>query len=125
MHIFFHFCTVDKPDLVSLQDFPFSKKGPLNIISRAAAKYEAIGTYLLNDKHGNLVQNIQLGAHHQPVTAMRMIFQQWVKEDTECSWKKLIQCLKTCEKNCLAQEIEDGLKSDTESCSEGNHCKKE
>lgn len=125
MHIFFHFCTVDKPDLVSLHNFPFSKEGQLDIISCAAAEYEAIGNYLLNDKTGNLVQAIKLSTHHQAVDAMRMIFREWVNKDTERSWEKLILCLKTCKMSWLAQEIEDGLKSDTESCSEGKHCKKE
>ena len=51
-----------------------------------------------------------MDAHREPVAAMRMIFQKWVNTDTKCSWKKLILCLKTCDKSDLAQEIEDGLK---------------
>ena len=121
MHI--QFCAVGKPDLMSLRNFPFSKKGKqLNIISRAASEYWSIGIYLLDDRKCAAVKAIELSTQYKAEraeAAMQEIFTKWVKEDTKCSWKKLIECLKICKLSDLAKEIEDGLKSVTELCSEG------
>ena len=40
---------------------------------------------------------------------MHKIFEKWVREDTQCSWQKLINCMKECELIVLAQQMEDAL----------------
>ena len=108
---------------MSLQNFPFSKKGGrLNIISRAAPQYWSIGIYLLDDRKCAAVKAIELSTHYKAEAAMQEIFTQWVNEDTKCSWEKLIECLKICKLSDLAKEIEDGLKSVAELCSEFKGC---
>ena len=108
---------------MSLQNFPFSKKGKrLNIIHRAASEYSSIGIYLLNDGKCAAVKAIELSTHYKAEAAMQEIFTKWVNEDTKCSWEKLIECLKICKLSDLAKEIEDGLKSVTELYSEFEGC---
>ena len=107
---------------MSLQNFPFSRKGKrLNIISRASSQYWSIGIYLLNDTKCAAVKAIKLKAHNQAESAIQEIFTKWVDEDPDCSWEKLIYCLKINKLSDLAKEIEDGLNSVTELYTEGSN----
>lgn len=101
------YSTVQKPNLINLQVFPLQIEGSRNIIARAAVQYKCIGTILLNDKDGSLVAG--LTTSQQPQEIMRNIFEKWIRLDTECSWPKLIECMRQCELVVLAQEIEDAL----------------
>ena len=101
------YTVVEKPDLINLQRFPFEIEGSRNIIARAARQYRCIGAILLNDKDGALIDG--LTASNEPQDIMYKIFQKWVREDTQCSWPKLIQCMRQCELSVLAQQIEDAL----------------
>ena len=108
---------------MSLQNFPFSRKGErLNIISRAASQYWSIGIYLLDDRKCVAVRAIKLRANDQAEAAMQEIFTKWVDEDADCSWEKLIYCLKINKLSDLAKEIENGLNSVTKLCTEGCKC---
>ena len=40
---------------------------------------------------------------------MTAIFTQWLREDTKCSWKKLIECMKKCDMANFAREMEIAL----------------
>jgi hypothetical protein len=44
-----------------------------------------------------------------PVGIMTAIFTQWLREDTDCSWKKLIECMKRCDLTHFAREMEAAL----------------
>ena len=44
-----------------------------------------------------------------PLRIMTAIFIQWLREDTDCSWKKLIGCMKKCDLTHFAQEMEIAL----------------
>ena len=46
---------------------------------------------------------------------MREIFGKWLREDADHSWKKLIECLKRCDLNSIASDIEDSLGMSTQS----------
>ena len=98
---------VEKPDLINLQRFPLEIEGNKNIIARAALQYKCIGAILLNDKDGAIIGG--LTASNEPQEIMYKIFQKWVCEDTECSWPKLVECMRHCELSVLAKQIEDAL----------------
>ena len=104
VHVYF---TVQKPNLMNLQVFPLQIKGSRNIIARAAVHYRSIGTILLKDKDGSQIAG--LTTSQQPQEIMRNIFEKWIRLDTECSWPKLIECMRQCELGVLAQEMEDAL----------------
>ena len=76
----------------------------IKIIARASVKFRQIGARLLKDDYGNKVANIRSKTDNNE-DAMYEIFCQWLREDTQRSWKKLIQCLRKCECEPLADEI--------------------
>ena len=93
----------------NLQFFPNSHGGKdIKIIERASEKFQEIGTELLDDKHGSKVANIKSKTNGN-VDAMREIFGQWLREDTQRSWGKLVQCLQKCDCEALADEIDHAL----------------
>ena len=83
-----------------------SKGQYIRIIETSAVKYRDIGTILLNDKTGAIVTSIQQTAQSNPVEAVRMIYERWIQENEDHSWKKLIQCFREVRLNSLAKEIE-------------------
>ena len=78
----------------------------VRIIERSASKYRDIGTILLKDDTGAVVQAIQETARDNPVEAVRMIYEKWIQEDEDHSWKKLAKCFRDVQLNPLARDIE-------------------
>ena len=56
-----------------------------------------------------MVQSMHMANFGDPVGIMTAIFTQWLREDTGCSWKKLIECMKRCDLTHFAQEMEFAL----------------
>lgn len=92
---------------ISLRKFPGTSGENLNIIVETAPHYKEIGTILLNDKRGNVVQGIAEEMRCTPERIMTRIYEKWLGK--KVSWEDLIQCLKDCELYVVAEEIEDGL----------------
>ena len=95
---------------ISLRKFPSKNKSgeKLNIIVESAPHYKEIGTLLLNDKKGNIVQGIAEEMRCTPKRIMTKIYEKWLEKEN-ASWKGLIQSLRDCDLNVIAQDIEDGL----------------
>ena len=81
----------------------------IKIIARASVNFQQIGARLLKDDHGNKVDNIQSKTKSNE-DAMREVFCQWLREDDQSSWGKLIQCLRKCDCERLADEIDHALR---------------
>ena len=96
-------------NIINLHHFVVPIGGRRNIITQVAPQYRCLGVHLLNDKKGNVVQSMHMANHGDPVGIMTAIFTQWLREDTECSWKKLIECMKRCDLTHFAQEMEVAL----------------
>ena len=56
-----------------------------------------------------MVQSLHMANSGDPVGIMTAIFTQWLREDTDCSWKKLTECMKRCDLTHFAQEMEVAL----------------
>ena len=82
------------------------EKGDINIIELSATKYKEIGTILLKDKYGAVIENIEMSVMRGPKEAIRQIYTQWIRQDEHCSWLTLTRCLRDCELNTLAFDIE-------------------
>ena len=105
------FSSSDEPKLIvpNLYSFPHPHGGEdIKIVARASVKVRQIGTMLLEDKHGNKVANIQSKTNNNE-DAMHEIFCQWLREDKHPSWGKLVQCLRKCDCEPLADEINHAL----------------
>ena len=80
-----------------------TSKGDIRIVKKSAAKYKEIGTLLLRDDTGAIVGAIE---QSDRVTKVTSIYQQWIQEDEDHSWEKLIKCLRDVQLNSLARELE-------------------
>ena len=83
-----------------------SKGRDIRILDNSAVKYEDIGTFLLKDRSGARVMAITRTARDNPVVAVRMIYERWIREDEDHSWKKLAKCFRDVQLNSLAKDIE-------------------
>ena len=90
-------------DLIKLTT---SKGRDIRILERRAVKYRDIGAILLKDDSGAVVKTIQETARDNPVVANRMIYERWIQEDEDHSWKKLVKCFTDVQLNPLARDIE-------------------
>ena len=90
-------------DLIKLST---SKGRHIMVLERSAMKYRDIGTILLKDDTGAIVTSIQQTALGNPVEAVRMIYERWIQENEDHSWKKLAQCFRDVQLNPLARDIE-------------------
>ena len=88
--------------------------GTTNILPQISSQFRCIGTLLLQDKNGSIVDGIYKAALHDQDETMIRIISRWLKEDTEVSWKKLTECLRRCKLSALAQEIELSLQLNEE-----------
>ena len=91
--------------MVNLMKFP-TKERELKIVEESACNYREIGTNLLNDKTGKIVSAIEKAADGVPEKALHTIYSRWITEDEDHSWRKLAQCLRDCDLNVLASNIE-------------------
>ena len=109
---------MSKPDMVTLRKLS-THNGVINIIQQTAARYRDIGTLLLNDRDGAIVGGIEVSARGDLLVAVDMVYTKWIREDVDCSWKKLTQCFRDCGLNSLASDIEQhfGLTSPQQSMS--------
>ena len=106
-----NFSSVVAPELslLTLQHFPDGAN--LNIIKQVAPHYRSVGTNLLHDKNGAIVSGIEQSTQRQPVETMFKIFSQWLCEDPDHSWGKLIHCLKQCDLHVLAEHLQNSMKT--------------
>ena len=89
-------------DLIKLS----TSKGHIRIVEESAVKFMDIGTLLLGDRTGAIVRGIAKTARGEQLEAVRMIYEKWMQEDKDHSWKKLIQCFRDVELNFLARDLE-------------------
>ena len=89
-------------DLITLS----TSKREISILKESAVKFKDIGTFLLRDDTGARVSAIANAAFGDQVGAVRMIYIEWMREDEDHSWKKLIKCFRDVQLNSLARELE-------------------
>ena len=65
-----------------------------------------IGCILLKDETGDIVNGIAKIVRGNPFDGVRMVYEKWIQEDQDHSWKKLIQCFRDVQLNSLAKDIE-------------------
>ena len=90
-------------DLIKLTT---SKGRDIRILEMSAVKYRDIGAILLKDDTGALVETIREAVLGEPIVAVRKIYEKWLEEDENHSWKKLAKCFRDVQLNSLAKDIE-------------------
>ena len=89
-------------DLIKLS----TSKGHIRIMEESAVKFMDIGVFLLRDDTGAIVRGIANTARGEQLAAVRMIYEKWMQEDKDHSWKKLIKCFRDVQLNFLARDLE-------------------
>ena len=79
----------------------------LKIPEKVGTKYRKFGTLLLNDDTGGLVDIAEKSCHYQPDDIVTSILRKWLQEGpTPVTWSNLIQVLRDCCLQGLAQYVE-------------------
>ena len=79
----------------------------LNVPQQIGTNYKEFGTLLLNDGTGNLVNNISAECQQIPEKIIK-ILEEWIAgRGKPCTWETLIEVLRECELNTLADRIKD------------------
>ena len=86
-------------DLIKLS----TSKRDIRILEESAVKYTESGALLLRDDTGEIVSAIE---QSDRVKTVEIIYKQWMQEDKDHSWKKLIQCFRDVQLNSLARDLE-------------------
>ena len=81
----------------------------IRILERSSVKYEDIGIILLKSTDGAIVSAIRRITLNNPIEAARMVYQRWIEENEDHSWKTLIRCFREVELNALAADVEKQL----------------
>ena len=81
----------------------------IRILERSSVKYEDIGIILLKSTDGAIVSAIRRITLNNPIEAARMVYQRWIEENEDHSWKTLIQCFREVQLNALAADVEKQL----------------
>ena len=80
----------------------------LRIPEKVGVCYTPFGTFLLDDKTGRLVQNIENTCNRQPDSVVVNILRRWLTDEpTPVTWENLIEVLKMSGLNTLASEVQE------------------
>ena len=87
------------------------KDGFIDIAAQIGTDYELFGTFLLDDKNGHKVKNIERTEHGDSMRITLEILRQWLqgKSSNPVTWQTLIACLRDTHLNAIADTIERTL----------------
>ena len=66
-------------------------------------RYQQLGNILLQSPNGTRVLGIERSKPHNVNDVVYEMFQQWLEEDADGTWNKLVQCLKDANLSSLAK----------------------
>ena len=80
----------------------------INVIKRLAPKWTDLGDLLAFDDSSSKLDDIQSTNPDNPEACCRAMFKHWIEGNGEepCTWSKLIELLRDCDQEDLANEIE-------------------
>ena len=80
----------------------------LKIPQHVGAEYKTFGTFLLNDKTGTEVTSIEEELRGRTQRINMKILEEWLTgKGKPCTWHTLIETLRDCQLNALADQIEE------------------
>ena len=99
----------DRVVILGLQQFS-TPSGRLNILQQVGTDYKPLlGNILLESPNGKKVQTIEATCGQNVDDVVYAIFQKWSSEDGDCTWGKLVHCLRDSNLNALANDIDSCL----------------
>ena len=85
------------------------KAKKINVIQQVALKFSAIGTFLLSDDDGTIVNGFKISNGYDVTRTSAAIFEKWLEADAGPSWTVLVKCLRDADLNFLAKQIDECL----------------
>lgn len=84
----------------------------LKILERIGADYKSFGIQLLADDTGAIVSAIEKKCQHDPTDIKQTIVGDWIKgKGIPATWDSLVEVLRGMDKNVLAKDIVEKLKT--------------
>ena len=108
-------------ELIQL-NIPTQRKSPIKIRDMIGKDYTDIGTCLLNDKHGNVIEEIKHD-HKLATDIVNEMFRRWIQGNAQetsvktNTWSELVKCLRFAELMNLASDVESVICSSKDSSS--------
>ena len=103
----------NKPTMPQLQSLERKDGGgkSVRIMERIGANYHELGTYLLNDDSGHLLNTIKTNARDDVMKINQLIFEDWLAgRGKDVNWEILVCALREkSQLNILADDIESAL----------------
>ena len=92
-------------------DFPTKSGDKIKIDQRIGLKCRHLGIFLLNDKSGDIMDEIENKSKFDLKQILPAIFKQWLmgKGASPCIWATLVAVFRMMDLNNLANEIKDNL----------------
>ena len=83
----------------------------VKIVETVAPKWQRLGDQLEFDERGSQLDLIKAKYPNDPVECCREMFKHWLNGNgvRPCSWRKLIQLLKDCDFEVLAEDVNSVL----------------
>ena len=80
----------------------------LKVPQKVGTRYSDFGIFLLNDEDGNLIETIEADCQRQCHSIVRKILTNWLRGGGKpVAWKELIETLRDCDLNELADTIQE------------------
>lgn len=92
------------------------RKKNLKIIQKTSKHYANLTMFLLDDSNHDIVDSLNVKHHSDPVVIVTDVYKEWIAGTgkKQVTWQTLVDVLKDIELNSLAEDIETGLKLETE-----------
>ena len=108
-----HFSAGEKPTLTELLSFETVSGATVDITEKVGTEYAKLGLWLLEDKDGSKIEQIESDCHYKSAVIIRKILTRWVRGEGKqpVTWKTLIEVLNIIKLTELASSIQTALSS--------------
>ena len=110
LHVTYYYVTElhTRPKLHELKLLKKQSGAKIEVIKSVAPFWKDVGYFLDFDEYGSYVDSIEKKCSHNPDECCTEMLKQWLqgKASRKPTWKDLIDILKDCELNTVADELE-------------------
>ena len=106
INYFFH--AEDRPDLMTLIQFPVTPQSSVNVIENISAGYRTLGIVLLQDSSGGKVEAIAMSYQNRAVDIMHSVISKWLTGGglQPVTWSVFVSSLRAAGLRNIANDIE-------------------
>ena len=103
-------CTGDTPTMPQLMAFPVQGGDSIDFTLEIGNSYKKFGIFILNDSKGTTMNSLESQHLKNSEEILHDVFSRWLEgKSLQCTWEKLLECLRLCRCNTLADQLEKNL----------------